>query len=91
MEKGALGPLLHAKFHHYRYIKCGLKLRKIVKICIFVSFASPRAIFLQNLAWGRESNVRTFMPNFTIVGLEMWPRLTAPKSSRGNFFVCYYC
>ena len=32
----------------------------------------PLKRLLQNLAWGRESQVRTLMPNFTVVALKMW-------------------
>jgi len=28
--------------------------------------------FLQNLAWGRESQVRTFTTNFTVLAFKMW-------------------
>jgi len=32
----------------------------------------PLKRFLQNLAWWRESQVRTLIPNFTILTLKMW-------------------
>jgi len=32
---------------------------------------NPLKRFLQNLAWGRESQVRTLMPNFTVVAFKM--------------------
>jgi len=32
----------------------------------------PLKPFLQNLAWGRESQVPTLTPNFTIVALKMY-------------------
>jgi len=42
--------------------------------------------FLQNLAWGRESQVCTCLPNFTIVALKMKCGLTAPKVAKiANF------
>jgi len=28
--------------------------------------------FLQNLAWGREFQIRTLTPNFIVVALKMW-------------------
>jgi len=32
----------------------------------------PLKRFLQNLAWGRKSHVRFFVPNFTVLGLNVW-------------------
>jgi len=32
----------------------------------------PLMRFLQNLAWGRESQIRTLTPNFIVVALKMW-------------------
>jgi len=32
----------------------------------------PLKRFLKNLAWGRESQVRTLIPNFTVLALKMW-------------------
>ena len=41
--------------------------------------------FLQNLAWGRKSQVRTFMPNFIVVALKCG--FTAPKITKNcNFW-----
>ena len=34
--------------------------------------------FLQNFAWGRESQVRTLAPNLTLLALKMWA-LQPPK------------
>ena len=57
-------------------LKCGLTAPKIAKIANFwYNFAKiyiPLKRFLPNLAWKRESQVRTLMPNFTIVALKMW-------------------
>jgi len=57
-------------------LKCGLTAPKIAKIANFwYNFAKiyiPLKRFLPNLAWKRESQVRTFMPNFTIVALKIW-------------------
>jgi len=55
-------------------LKCGLRAPEIVKIGNFsYKFAKKRVYplkqFLQNLAWGRESQVRTLTPNFTALAL----------------------
>jgi len=34
---------------------------------------NPLNRFLQNFAWGRESQAYTPMPNLTIIALKMWP------------------
>jgi len=49
-------------------LKCGLRASEIVKIGNF-SYKFSIKQFLQNLAWGRESQVRTLMPNFTALAL----------------------
>ena len=40
---------------------------------------------LQNLAWGRESQVRTLLPNFTVVALKCGS--TAPKIAKIGIFL----
>ena len=48
-------------------LKCGLTTTKIAEIGNFwYKFAQKR--FLQNMAWRREPQVRTLMPNFVTVG-----------------------
>ena len=41
--------------------------------------------FLQNLAWERESQIRTLTPNFAVVAFKMW--VYSPKIAKnGNFW-----
>ena len=79
IRRGSLGSLPHAKFHHYRCILIvGPSPQKSSKLEIFgYKFVPERRIalsdfFLQNLVKGRESQVRTLMPNLTVVVSEMW-------------------
>jgi len=37
-----------------------------------VVYRLVNAIFKENLAWGREFQVRTLTPNFTVVTFKMW-------------------
>ena len=46
--------------------------------------------FLQNLAWGRESEVRTLMASFIVVALKMWvysPKIAINNNSRYKFAI----
>jgi len=56
--------------------------KKTPKFVIFGINFPKRGIkrFLQNLAWGSESQVCTIMPNFTVVAVKMWA--TAPKIAK---------
>jgi len=54
-------------------------------VWIFLKGVYPLKWFLQTLAWGRQSQVRTLTPNFTIVTFKS--ALTAPKIAKiGNFW-----
>jgi len=44
----------------------------------------PLKRFLQNLALGREFQVRTLMPNFVTVGLKMWE--CSPQNRQNWYF-----
>ena len=65
-------------------LKCGLIAPKSPKLIILGINLPPKGIkrFLQNLAWERESQVRTVTQNFVVVALKCG--LRAPKI--GNFY-----
>jgi len=74
-------------------LKCGLTARKIAQIDHFwYKFASkgytPLSDFLQNLAWGRVSQVCTLTPNFTAVALKMWA-YSQQNRKNGNFWYIF--
>ena len=57
--------------------KCGMQPEKSLKLVILV-YICPKGVyplhqFLQNLAWGRVSQVHTITLTFTFVALKMWP------------------
>jgi len=59
----------HAKFNHCGLENVGVQPPKSPKLVFFwYKFTLNR--FLQNLVWGRESQVCTFVPNFTVVAIK---------------------
>jgi len=71
----------HSKFHHCVLKNVGLQPPKSPKLVFFGINLPKRGMplkrFLQNLAWGRESQVCTLMPNFIVVTF----RPAAPSST----------
>jgi len=70
--------------------KCGPTAPKIAKIGIF-GINLPKRVyplmrFLQNLAWGRESQVSIVIPNFTILALKKCGLTTAIIAKNRNFW-----
>jgi len=72
----------------------GLQPPKSLKLVIFGINLPKRGIapwaifFIQNLPRGRESQVCTFMPNFTVVAVKMWAY--SPKIAKnGNFWYTF--
>jgi len=45
----------------------------------------PLSDFLQNLAWRRESQVRTLTANFTVLALKMWAYSPQIVKNGNNF------
>jgi len=78
LREGVPGTHPHAKFYCFGFINVGLQPEKSLKLVIFGIYfpqrgISPSPIFLQNLAWGRVSQVPTITLTFTFVALKMWP------------------
>jgi len=62
----------HTKFHRSGLKIVGLQPKKIAIFSINLpKWGIPIKRFLQNVAWG-ESQVRTLIPNFTLLALKMW-------------------
>jgi len=66
MEQGVPGPTLLPNFTIVTF-KMWAYSSKITNKFFSYKFGQKVERFLQNLAWGGESQVLTFMPNFTIV------------------------
>ena len=93
---------LTPNFYRFGFINVGLQSEKSLKLVIFGIYL-PKGVyplhqfFIQNLAWGRDSQVPTIMLTFTFVALKcsltadkiaknsnFWYKFTPTKKSRGS-------
>jgi len=88
VEGGSSRPAPSCQISPLSLLKCGLTAPKIAKIDNFwYNFAKPLSVFLPNLAWERESLVRTHTPNFIVVALKMW--VYSPQNREKNDIFLY--
>jgi len=88
MEEGLPGSHPHAKFHRCGFNNMGLQLPKTQKLLIFgINFGPEGYILCSNVTKfgvGRESQVPTVTPTFSIVALKIW--ITAAKIAKNSNF-----